>query len=58
MDDSNTTEAPWRPFDLVQMQEELKEIFGREADLVEKAGLRNPFRLHAILINKEVIYAA
>ena len=40
------------------MQEELKEIFGREVDLVEKAGLRNPFRLHAILTNKEVIYAA
>ena len=57
-DDSNTTEAPWRLFDLVQMQEELKEIFGREVDLVEKAGLRNPFRRHAILINKEVIYAA
>ncbi len=57
-DDSNTTEAPWSLFDLVQMQEELKEIFGREVDLVEKAGLRNPFRRHAILVNKEVIYAA
>jgi len=51
-------EAPRRPFDLVQMQEELKGIFGREVDLVEKAGLRNPFRRHAILTNKEVIYAA
>ncbi len=57
-DDSNTTEAPLRLFDLVQMQEELKGIFGCEVDLVEKAGLRNPFRRHAILINKEVIYAA
>ena len=51
-------DAPWSLFDLVQMQEELKEIFGREVDLVEKAGLRNPFRRHAILTNKEVIYAA
>jgi len=30
----------------------------REVDLVEKAGLRNPFRRHSILNNMEVIYAA
>jgi predicted nucleotidyltransferase len=36
------------------MQEELKEIFVREVDLVEKAGLRNPFRRQAILTNKEL----
>jgi predicted nucleotidyltransferase len=45
-------------FDLAQMQEELKAIFAHEVDLVEKDGLRNPFRRHAILNNMEVIYAA
>ena len=45
-------------FELAQMQEELKAMFAREVDLVEKDGLRNPFRRHAILNNMEVIYAA
>lgn len=45
-------------FDLVDMREELQVIFGREVDLVEKAGLRNPFRRHAILKSLEVVYAS
>ena len=45
-------------FDLAQMQNELKAILAHEVDLVEKAGLRNPFRKHAILNNMEIIYAA
>jgi hypothetical protein len=40
------------------MQEELKTIFGREVDIVEKEGLQNPFRRKAILKNREVVYAA
>lgn len=44
-------------FDLVEMQEELKIIFDREVDLVEKEGLRNPIRRKAILKNREVVYA-
>ena len=50
--------APWSLFDLIDMQDELKEIFGREVDFVEKEGLRNPFRRHHILKHREVIYAA
>jgi predicted nucleotidyltransferase len=50
--------ADWDLFDWVSMMEELKQIFGREVDLVEKATLRNPFRRHYILETKEVIYAA
>jgi len=50
--------AQWSLFDLVHMQDELKDIFGREVDLVEKAALRNPFRRYSILRSKEVIYAA
>ena len=45
-------------FDLAQMQEQLKDILGREIELVEKKSLRNPFRRHHILNNMEVIYAA
>ena len=49
--------APWSLYEWVEMIDELKGIFGREVDLVEKTGLRNPFRRHAILKNREVIYA-
>ena len=42
----------------VDMLDELIEIFGREVDLVEKNFIRNPFRRHEILKNKEVVYAA
>ncbi len=45
-------------FDLAQMQEELKDILGREVDLVEKESVQNPFRRHHIFSNMEVVYAA
>lgn len=48
----------WGLFDLVDMIDELKGIFGREVDLVEKDAIKNPFRREAILANNEVIYAA
>lgn len=51
-------EARWSLLDLVEIQEQLQEIFGREVDLVERAALRNPFRRHAILTSREVIHAA
>ena len=48
----------WGLFDFVDMIDELKAIFGRKVDLVEKDSLRNPFRRQAILAGNEVIYAA
>jgi predicted nucleotidyltransferase len=42
----------------VEMLDELAAIFGREVDLVEKEGIRNPFRRHEILTTREVVYAA
>ena len=51
-------ESPWSLFDFVDMMDELKAIFGRKVDLVEKGGLRNPFRRHSILTTREVVYAA
>lgn len=43
-------------FDLGAMQQELEAMFGRHVDLVEKAGLRNPFRRKSILTSMRVIY--
>jgi hypothetical protein len=50
-------DADWDLFDWVDMIEELKAIFGREVDLVEKTALRNPFRRHYVLNSQKVIYA-
>ena len=51
-------DAKWDLFDHMKAEEELKRIFGREVDLVEKRAIRNPFRRRHILSNHEVIYAA
>jgi len=45
-------------WEMSDMLDELEEMFGRKVDLVEKDGLRNPFRRHAILNGREVIYTA
>ncbi len=51
-------EAPWSLFDLVRMQRELRAVFRRRVDLVEKETLENPLRRRAILSTSQVIYAA
>ena len=51
-------DAAWSLWDLMDMKEELEELFGRAVDLVEKRALRNPFRRHAILGAHVVVYAA
>lgn len=51
-------DARWDLYDLVEMRDELKNIFGREVDLVENGTIRNPFRRHAIMTEREVLYAA
>jgi len=51
-------DADWSLYDWVDMIDELRAIFGRQVDLVSKRGLRNPFRRHAILSTREVVYAA
>jgi predicted nucleotidyltransferase len=44
--------------ELAELREDLKDVFGRDVDVVERAGLRNPFRRRAILSTAEVVYAA
>jgi hypothetical protein len=51
-------DAKWSLWNIVEMKEELKTLFGREVDFVEKAPLKNPFRRYEILSTKQVIYAA
>jgi len=51
-------DAGWDLYDLMDMQDELESIFGRKVDLVEKDGLRNPFRRKSILEEARIIYGA
>ena len=53
-------EAKHGLFDLVRIEEELKDILGREVDLVDKSAIeksRNYIRRKAILSSAETIYA-
>lgn len=50
--------ATWSLWDLTAMQDELASIIGRKVDLVEKEGLRNPFRRQFILSGRKVIHVA
>lgn len=49
-------ESGWGLWDLVDMKEELEAMFGRKVDVVQKAGLNNPFRRKHILDHRKVIY--
>lgn len=51
-------DAKWDLFDLSTMYDELKVLFGRKIDLVEKGTIRNPFRRHSIMATREILYAA
>ena len=51
-------DAEWSLYDWVDMIAELREIFGRDIDLLSSRSLRNPFRRHEILKNRVTLYAA
>jgi len=54
-------DAHWSLFDMVQMQEELVKILGRDVDLVSRRAIeasRNYIRRKAILSSAEVVYGA
>jgi predicted nucleotidyltransferase len=51
-------DADWSIFDVSRMNDELSNLVGRKVDVVEKAGLSNPFRRREILANRRIIYAA
>jgi uncharacterized protein len=43
--------------ELAELREDLKDLFGRDVDVVERAGIRNPFRRRTILSSAKVVYA-
>jgi len=45
-------------FDWVSMQQELEAMFKRKVDLVDKRGLKNPYRRAEILKTHQVMYAS
>lgn len=45
-------------FEIAEMEIELEDMFNRPVDLVEKEGLRNPYRRSEILSTAQVVYAA
>jgi len=45
-------------YDWVDMIAELREIFGRDVDLLSSRSIRNPFRRQEILRTRETLYAA
>ena len=45
-------------YEVMDIQNDLKNMLGCDVDLVEKQGLKNPFRRHEILNHMEIIYAA
>lgn len=51
-------DAGWSLFDLVTIQGELADVFGRKVHIVEAEGLRNPFRRDEILRTREIVYAS
>jgi len=51
-------EVPWSAYDWVDMTDDLQELFGHSVHLVDKSGLRNPFRRQEILQTMKVLYAA
>jgi hypothetical protein len=51
-------DAPWSLYEWVDMIEELKVMFGRNVDLVEKTAIQNPFRRRNIFNSHKVLYAA
>lgn len=43
-------------FDLLEIQEQLSGIMGKNVDLVEKEAIKNPYRRKSIFKNLQVIY--
>ncbi len=45
-------------FDIMDLEAELADLFGRTVDVVEAAALTNPVRRHRIMSTKELLYAS
>jgi uncharacterized protein len=45
-------------FDIMEIKDDFEIKLGKEVDIIEKDGLRNPYRRESILNTAKVIYAA
>jgi len=45
-------------FDWIDMLQELEDLFKREVDLVDKRGLKNPYRRSEIMNTRQIIYVS
>ena len=52
--DGHTTDL----FDIVDMKDELRQILGRQVDLVQHGTIENPFRRKSIMRDLTIVYAA
>ncbi|WP_255348291.1 nucleotidyltransferase family protein [Halothece sp. PCC 7418] len=46
----------WSLFDLIDLQEELQNLFSRPVDIVQKKELNNPYRRQEILKTHQLVY--
>ncbi|MBI5290191.1 MAG: nucleotidyltransferase family protein [Chloroflexi bacterium] len=51
-------DAEWSLWDFAEMREQLKTLLGRDADVVERGTIRNPFRRRSIMRDLTILYAA
>jgi predicted nucleotidyltransferase len=51
-------DSRWSLFDWVDMKDELETLLQRRVDIVDKEGLKNPYRRHEILHTQQVIYVS
>jgi predicted nucleotidyltransferase len=51
-------QSRWSAFRLVEMNDELSEIFGRKVDLIDRDAVKNPFVRPSIYTTRHVVYAA
>jgi uncharacterized protein len=45
-------------FDWIDMKQELETLFSWDVDLVDKRGLKNPYRCSEIMNTRQIIYAS
>lgn len=51
-----SSHSKWSLFDWVDMKDELETLFERRVDIIDREGLKNPYRRHEILATQQVIY--
>jgi len=51
-------DSRWSLWDIVDMQDELRAIFGSDVDIVDRDAVTNPFYRKSIMGTRKIVYAA